>query len=165
MIYRENSIHSKKKQLGESGSCWKSWINHHRNTGYPNRTYNLIFYEPLTWWGLQKEIEWYNNEFHNFLSKTYCEALIDKGMFKHLNNFPEYHLFYCLHKTHKSFTAPMGQTIVSRISLLTENVSKFVDFYLMLHVTHLPSYMDTFELLKLLMVCVSPLVLCSWQLV
>lgn len=48
--------------------------------------------------------------------------------------------FYSIPKIHKSLVAPPGRPIVSEIGSITENVSRLVDFFLMLHVTRLPSY-------------------------
>ena len=61
------------------------------------------------------------------------------------------HRFYLLPKIHKSTTNPPGRPIVSGTHGPTENLSKLVDDWLQIYVTHLPSYVkDSTHMLQIL---------------
>lgn len=69
------------------------------------------------------------------------DALIDKQTYKYLNiYFPRKACLYAILKIHKNIETPPGNPIVSGIGSITENASRFVDFFLMFNVTGLPSY-------------------------
>lgn len=92
----------------------------------------------------------YTNEFKELIGTAYMEGLIDQATYKYLNvQFPCEATFYALPKVHKNILEPQGRPIFSGIGALCENASKFIDFFLMPHVTSLPSYIkDTLDLLK-----------------
>lgn len=90
------------------------------------------------------------NEYKSLIGEAYYIGLIDQDTYNFLDNkFPRMATFYALPKVHKSLKAPPGRPIVSAIGSLTENASRFVDFFLTPHVRRLPSYVrDTLDLLK-----------------
>lgn len=79
-------------------------------------------------------------------------GLMDKHTWKSLRvPFPWVPTFYTLPKTQKNLDNPLGKSIVSEIGSISKNAIKFVDCYLVQHVTHLPLFnKDTTDLLRIL---------------
>lgn len=107
---------------------------------------NLTWYRPIS----PTNITGFVNKFRELCMGAFWQGLIDKDT---LNYLVPKHLhtptFYTLPKTHKNLSQPPGRPIVSDIGSLTDNASKFVDSFLLPHVSGLPSYIrDTSDLLR-----------------
>ena len=107
---------------------------------------NQEWYRPIT----QELIDQFKLEFKILIYSAFTDALIDKQTYEFLNiPFPREPIFYSIPKIHKNKQNPPGRPIISGIGSITENTSRFVDFFLMPHVMSLPSYVkDTIDLLR-----------------
>lgn len=95
-------------------------------------------------------IQTFAGELRDLCMGAYLQGLINRDTLDFLiPKFPRTPNFYVLPKTHKNVHAPPGRLIASGIGSLTNNASKFVDAFLMPHVSWLPSFIrDTTDLLK-----------------
>lgn len=107
---------------------------------------NLTWYKPIS----PTSITGFVNEFIELCTGAFWQGLIDKDTLNYLvPKHPRTPTFYILPKAHKNLSQPPGRPIVSGIGSLTDNASKFVDSFLLPHVSGLPSYIrDTSDLLR-----------------
>lgn len=92
----------------------------------------------------------FENEFRGLCAQAHLKGLVDKDTMEYLvNPFPRTPTFYALPKVHKNLKCPPGRPIVSGIGSLSECASRYVDSFLLPHVTSLPSFIkDTPDLLR-----------------
>ena len=83
-------------------------------------------------------------QFHDLLVKAKESQWISDNEFKYLLvEHPMLASFYLLPKIHKEpFDNPPGRPIISGIGTLTEQASKFIDFYIKPYVQKLPSFIE-----------------------
>ncbi|CAJ0968644.1 unnamed protein product [Ranitomeya imitator] len=92
----------------------------------------------------------FKSELDALLQQGVDSGVISVKMMKGLQTtFPKIPTLYLTPKVHKNLNNPPGRPIVAGIDSLTENISRFIDFYLQQCVETLPSFVkDTTDVLK-----------------